>query len=111
MGGKSITIVRPVTADIFFDNMAAEVPSDEWIRDVPWGVHRMMRTLWGVLGLHSSLGNGIVQLSWTSWPHCGSDVQWDLNRNQLQKSTSTCYRNRFSCYLSIPRRAIFIISS
>jgi hypothetical protein len=29
MGGKSITIVRPVTADIFFDNMAAEVPSDE----------------------------------------------------------------------------------
>jgi hypothetical protein len=39
MGGKSITIVRAVTADIFFDCRAAEVPSDELIRDVPWGVH------------------------------------------------------------------------
>jgi hypothetical protein len=34
MGAKSITIVRAVTADFFFD-----VPSDEWIRDVPWCVH------------------------------------------------------------------------
>jgi hypothetical protein len=39
MGAKSITIVRAVTADYFFDCRAAEVPSDEWIRDVPWGVH------------------------------------------------------------------------
>jgi hypothetical protein len=37
MGVKSITIVRAVTADFFFDCRAAEVPSDEWIRDVPWG--------------------------------------------------------------------------
>jgi hypothetical protein len=29
MGAKSITIVRAVTADIFFDNREAEVPSDE----------------------------------------------------------------------------------
>jgi hypothetical protein len=38
MGAKSITIVRAVTADFFFD-WAAEVLSDEWIMDVPWGVH------------------------------------------------------------------------
>jgi hypothetical protein len=35
MGAKSITIVRAVTADFFFDCRAAEVPSDERIRDVP----------------------------------------------------------------------------
>jgi hypothetical protein len=29
MGGKSITIVRAVTADFFFDCRAPEVPSDE----------------------------------------------------------------------------------
>jgi hypothetical protein len=29
MGAKSITIVRTVTADFFFDCRAAEVPSDE----------------------------------------------------------------------------------
>jgi hypothetical protein len=29
MDGKSITIVRDVTADLFFDCRAAEVPSDE----------------------------------------------------------------------------------
>jgi hypothetical protein len=29
MGAKSITIVRAVTADFFFDCRAAEVPSDE----------------------------------------------------------------------------------
>jgi hypothetical protein len=29
MGAKSITIVRAVTADLFFDYRAAEVPSDE----------------------------------------------------------------------------------
>jgi hypothetical protein len=39
MVAKSITLVRAVTADCFFDCRAAEVPSDEWIRDVPWGVH------------------------------------------------------------------------
>jgi hypothetical protein len=39
MGAKSITIVRAVTADFFFDCRAAEVPSDERISDVPWGVH------------------------------------------------------------------------
>jgi hypothetical protein len=38
MGAKSITIVRAVTADFFFDCRAAKVPSDERIRDVPWGV-------------------------------------------------------------------------
>jgi hypothetical protein len=43
MGAKSITIVRAVTADFFFDCRAAEVPSDEWIKDVPWGVHKIMR--------------------------------------------------------------------
>jgi hypothetical protein len=39
MGATSITIVRAATADFLFDCRAAEVPSDEWIRDVPWGVH------------------------------------------------------------------------
>jgi hypothetical protein len=39
MGAKSITIVRAVTADFFFDRRAAEVLSDEWIKYVPWGVH------------------------------------------------------------------------
>jgi hypothetical protein len=40
MGAKSITIVRAVMADFFFDCRAVEDPSDEWIRDdVPWGVH------------------------------------------------------------------------
>jgi hypothetical protein len=29
MGAKSITIVRAVTADFFFDCRATEVPSDE----------------------------------------------------------------------------------
>jgi hypothetical protein len=29
LGAKSITIVRAVTTDFFFDCMAAEVPSDE----------------------------------------------------------------------------------
>jgi hypothetical protein len=29
MGAKSITIVRAVTADFFFDCRAVEVPSDE----------------------------------------------------------------------------------
>jgi hypothetical protein len=45
MGAKSITIVRAVTADFFFDCMAAEVPSDELIRDVPWGVHNDVQDL------------------------------------------------------------------
>jgi hypothetical protein len=39
MGAKSIAIVRAVTAYFFFDCRAAEVPSDEWIRDVPCSVH------------------------------------------------------------------------
>jgi hypothetical protein len=39
MGANSITIVRAVTVDFFFDCRAAEFPSDEWIRDVPWGVY------------------------------------------------------------------------
>jgi hypothetical protein len=39
MGAKSITIVRAEMADLFFDCRAADVPSDERIRDVPWGVH------------------------------------------------------------------------
>jgi hypothetical protein len=44
MGAKSITIVRAVTTD-FFDCRAAEVPPDEWIRDVPWGVHNDAQVL------------------------------------------------------------------
>jgi hypothetical protein len=45
MGAKSITTVRAVTADFFFDCRAAEVPSDKWIRDVPWGVHNYAQDL------------------------------------------------------------------
>jgi hypothetical protein len=45
MGGKSITIVRAVTADFFFDCRAAEVPSDEYIRDEPWGVQNHAQDL------------------------------------------------------------------
>jgi hypothetical protein len=45
MGAKSITIVRAVTADFFFDFRAAEVPSDKWIRDVPWDVHNNAQDL------------------------------------------------------------------
>jgi hypothetical protein len=39
MGATSNTIVRDVKADFFFDCRAAEVRSNEWNRDVPWGVH------------------------------------------------------------------------
>jgi hypothetical protein len=45
MGAKSIIIVRAVTADFFFDCRVAEVPSDERIRDVPWGVHNHAQDL------------------------------------------------------------------
>jgi hypothetical protein len=45
MGAKSITIVRAVTADFHFDYRAAGVPSDEWIRDVPWGGHNHAQDL------------------------------------------------------------------
>jgi hypothetical protein len=45
MGAKSITIVRAVTADFFFDCRAAEVPSDEYIRDEPWGVNNHAQEL------------------------------------------------------------------
>jgi hypothetical protein len=45
MGAKSITIVRAVTADFFFDCRAAEVPSDKWIRDLPCGVHNDVQDL------------------------------------------------------------------
>jgi hypothetical protein len=45
MGAKSITIVRAVSANFFFYCRAAEVPSDEWIRDVPWGVHNNAQDL------------------------------------------------------------------
>jgi hypothetical protein len=45
IGVKSITIVRAVTADFFFDCRAAEVPSDKWIRDVPCGVHNHAQDL------------------------------------------------------------------
>jgi hypothetical protein len=45
MGAKSITIVRAVTADFFFDCRTAEAPSDEWIRNLPWGVHNHAQDL------------------------------------------------------------------
>jgi hypothetical protein len=45
MGGKSSTTVIAVTADFFFDCWAAEVPSDEWIRDVPGASAIMRKTL------------------------------------------------------------------
>jgi hypothetical protein len=45
MGAKSITVVRAVTADFVFDCRAAEVPSEEWIRDVPGGIHNRVQDL------------------------------------------------------------------
>jgi hypothetical protein len=45
MGAKSSSIVIVVTADFFFDCWAAEVPSDEWIRDEPGGVHNHAQDL------------------------------------------------------------------
>jgi hypothetical protein len=45
MGAKSITIVRAVMADFVFDCRAAEVPSDEWIRDVPGGIYNLVQDL------------------------------------------------------------------
>jgi hypothetical protein len=45
MVAKSITIVRDVTADFFFDCRTAEVPSDERIRDVPCGIHNHAQDL------------------------------------------------------------------
>jgi hypothetical protein len=45
MGAKSITTVRAVTADFFFDCRAAGIPSDEWIMDVPRGVHNQAQDL------------------------------------------------------------------
>jgi hypothetical protein len=45
MGAKSITIVRAVKEDFFFDCRAAELPSNEWIRDVQWGVYNHAQDL------------------------------------------------------------------
>jgi hypothetical protein len=45
MGAKSSTIVRAVTADFFFDCWAAEVPSDDGIRDIPGDVHNHAQDL------------------------------------------------------------------
>jgi hypothetical protein len=45
MGAKSITIVRAVTVDFFFDCRAAAVPSDECIKDIPAGVHNRAQDL------------------------------------------------------------------
>jgi hypothetical protein len=45
MGAKSSTIMIAVTTDFFFDCWAAEVPSVEWIRDVPGGVHNHAQDL------------------------------------------------------------------
>jgi hypothetical protein len=39
MGAEASTVVRAEAADFVFDFWAVEVPSDEWIRDVPGGVH------------------------------------------------------------------------
>jgi hypothetical protein len=45
MGVKSSTIVIAVTADFFCDCWAAEVPSDECIRDIPGVVHNHAQDL------------------------------------------------------------------
>jgi hypothetical protein len=45
MGAKSSTIVTAVTADLFCGCCAAEVPSDECIRDIPGGVHNRAQDL------------------------------------------------------------------
>jgi hypothetical protein len=58
MGEKSITIVRAVTADFFFDCRAAEVPLAEWIRDVPWGVHNHVQDLRLESFHNSNVGGG-----------------------------------------------------
>jgi hypothetical protein len=39
MGAEASTIVRAEAADFVFDSRAAEVPSDECVRDIPGGVH------------------------------------------------------------------------
>jgi hypothetical protein len=45
MGAKSITVVRAVMANFVFGCRAAEVPSDEWIRDVLGGAHNHAQDL------------------------------------------------------------------
>jgi hypothetical protein len=45
MGAKSITIVRAVTADLFYYCWAAEVLSDERVGPVPWDVHNHAQDL------------------------------------------------------------------
>jgi hypothetical protein len=44
MGAKSITIVRAVTADFFFDCRAAEVPSDEMASVIFYLHRKVIRT-------------------------------------------------------------------
>jgi hypothetical protein len=81
MGAKSITIVRAVTADFFFDCRAAEVPSDEWIRDVPWGVHNHAQRIYicyveeGRPPLWSS-----AQSSWLQIQRAGFDSRRSVGR-------------------------------
>jgi hypothetical protein len=58
MGAKSITIVKAVTVDFFFDCSAAEIPSDEWIRDVPWSVHNDAQDLRLELFQNFNVGGG-----------------------------------------------------
>jgi hypothetical protein len=36
---EASTIVRAVAADFFFDCGDVEIPANESIRDIPWGVH------------------------------------------------------------------------
>jgi hypothetical protein len=48
MGVKSSTILIAVTADFFCDSWAAEVPSDECIRDIPGGVHNHQTLDWNL---------------------------------------------------------------
>jgi hypothetical protein len=62
MGAKSITIVRAVTRDFFCDCGAAEVPSDELIKDIPGGVHNDAQGLRLELFQDFSVGGGNINL-------------------------------------------------
>jgi hypothetical protein len=39
MCAEAITIVRAVAADFFFDCGDVEIPANENIRNIPWGIH------------------------------------------------------------------------
>jgi hypothetical protein len=67
MGAKSITIVRAVAADFFFDCRAAEVPSDEWLCTILPRLGRHSVRLYNEISRGDQVGNDIGEASREAW--------------------------------------------